>query len=77
MKKTITVSYEDEKLSALRMYLEQKGLTVEGEMEKALDSLYAKTVPAGVREFISLRTGVTEKKKRPAFSGVGDGGGLP
>ena len=33
MRKTITVSYEDEKLSALRMYLEQKGLTVEGEME--------------------------------------------
>lgn len=77
MKKTITVSYEDEKLSALKMYLEQKGLTVEGEMEKSLESLYTKMVPAGVREFISLRTGVAEKKKRPASSGVGDGGGSP
>ena len=77
MKKTITVSYEDEKLSALKMYLEQKGLTVEGEMEKSLDSLYAKTVPAGVRDFISLRTGVTEKKKKVSSSGVGDGGGSP
>ena len=63
MKKTVTVSFDDEKLSALKMYLEQKGLTVEGELEKSIESLYTKTVPAGVREFISLRTGVTEKKK--------------
>ena len=32
MKKTVTVSFDDEKLSALKMYLEQKGLTVEGEL---------------------------------------------
>ena len=71
MKKTVTVSFDDEKLSALKMYLEQKGLTVEGELEKSLESLYTKTVPAGVREFISLRTGATEKKKKPS-SAIGD-----
>ena len=72
MKKTVMVSFDDEKLSALKMYLEQKGLTVEGELEKSLESLYTKTVPAGVREFISLRTGTNDKKKKPS-SAIGDG----
>ena len=68
MKKTnITVAFDDEKLSALKMYLGQKNTTVEKELQKALDALYGKTVPAGVREFIALRTGAelpTEKKKK-------------
>ncbi|MBO5024189.1 MAG: hypothetical protein J6D11_07790 [Clostridia bacterium] len=67
-KTTISVSFEDEKLSALKMYLEQRGQTVEGELEKALDTLYAKTVPAGVREFLDLRSGVVPtppKAKKP------------
>ena len=69
-KTTISVSFEDEKLSALKMYLEQRGQTVEGELEKALDTLYAKTVPAGVREFLDLRSGVAPtppkaKKSKP------------
>lgn len=67
-KTTISVSFEDEKLSALKMYLEQRGQTVEGELEKALDTLYAKTVPAGVREFLDLRSGVAptpSKVKKP------------
>ena len=57
MKKNITVSYDEEKLSALKVYLEQKGQTVEGEVEKAMEGLYTKTVPAGVREYLSLRAG--------------------
>ena len=70
-KTTISVSFEDEKLSALKMYLEQRGQTVEGELEKALDTLYAKTVPAGVREFLDLRSGVAPtppkaKKSKPS-----------
>lgn len=68
MKKTnITVTFDGEKFSALKMYLDQKNTTVEKELQKALDVLYGKTVPAGVREFIALRTGAelpTEKKKR-------------
>ena len=68
MKKTnISVAFDEEKLSALKMYLGQKNMTVEKELTKALDALYGKTVPAGVREFIALRTGAelpTEKKKK-------------
>ena len=58
MKKTsITISYDEEKLSALKLYLGQKNSSDENELAKALDMLYAKTVPAGVREFIDLRSG--------------------
>ena len=35
MKKiTVSVSFDDEKLSALKMYLEQRGQSVESELEK-------------------------------------------
>ena len=77
MKKTnITVAFDDEKLSALKMYLGQKNTTVEKELQKALDVLYGKTVPAGVREFIALRAGeelpTEKKKKNVAPSAVAD-----
>ena len=68
MKKTnISVAFDEEKLSALKMYLGQRNTTVEKELAKALDVLYGKTVSAGVREFIALRSGAelpTEKKKK-------------
>lgn len=77
MKKiTVSVSFDDEKLSALKMYLEQRGQSVESELEKSIDTLYAKTVPAGVREFLDLRSGTptktAEKKKKPVSSAVAD-----
>ena len=58
---TITVSFDEEKLNALKLYLDQKGTKTEDELAKALDALYTKTVPAGVREFIDMRSGVTQK----------------
>lgn len=69
----VTISYDEEKLSALKLYLEQKGSQVEDELVKALGTLYAKTVPSGVREYIELRSGSTEvtskpKKPKPSLS---------
>ena len=58
---TITVTFDEEKLNALKLYLDQKGAKTEDELSKALDLLYTKTVPAGVREFIDMRSGVTPK----------------
>lgn len=61
MKKiSASASYDEEKLSTLRVYLEQKGMQVEDELTKSLDTLYAKNVPAGVREFLNLRSGNAE-----------------
>ena len=72
MKKTnITIAYAEEKLAALNLYLSQKTLTVEEELGKALDALYTKNVPAGVREFIELRAGLTPPKPS-APSAVGE-----
>lgn len=62
MKKTnITISFDEEKTAALKLYLKQKGMQMEDELAKAVETLYTKTVPSGVREFIDLRSGnVTE-----------------
>ena len=65
MKKiNIAIAFDEEKLTALKMYLGQKNMTVEKELEKALDALYGKTVPAGVREYLALRTETTTEKKK-------------
>lgn len=64
---TITVSFDEEKLGALKLYLKQRGTQPEEELEKALESLYTKTVPVGVREFIDMRSGsaAAPKVKKP------------
>lgn len=66
-KAVIPVSFDAEKLSAAKLYMAQKDLSFEDEMEKAADALYSKYVPAGVREFIELNAGnkTTTKPKKP------------
>ena len=61
----INFSYDEEKLNALKIYLAQKGATLEEELEKATEIVYAKYVPQNVREFIEMRSGrVTPAPKR-------------
>lgn len=62
---TITVSYDEEKLNALRLYLSQRDSQPESELERALEALYNKTVPIGVREFIDMRSGVSQTVAKP------------
>lgn len=56
-KTTIPISFDEEKTVALKLYLEQKGMKMEDELVKSVEALYMKTVPAGVRDFIELRSG--------------------
>ncbi|MFQ8953812.1 MAG: DUF6103 family protein [Oscillospiraceae bacterium] len=69
-KTTFNISFDEDKASALVLYLSQKGTTVETELEKALDTLYSKTVPAGVRDFIDMKSGTASpavpKLKKPS-----------
>ena len=68
-KANITIAYDAEKLSALKLYLGQKNLYVEAELVAATDNLYIKTVPANVRDFIELQAGnvkPNERKKKEA-----------
>ena len=61
MKKSITITMDNEKLSALKMYTEQKGTTVEEELMRFAEQMYAKTVPQNVRDFIDMMS-----KQQPA-----------
>lgn len=55
-KATINVSYDEEKLNAMKLYLGQKGTCLDNEVIKMLDALFNKTVPSGVRDFISMKS---------------------
>lgn len=63
MKKSVTVSVDSEKLSALEMYLGQKNIRLMDELDRCIDTLYQKYVPSNVREFIEL-TAVKKPSRR-------------
>lgn len=64
MKKTsVSIMYEDEKLNAVKMYMEQRDLDFKEELEKSVDSLYAKYVLSNVREFIDMKSVLTKPSK--------------
>lgn len=65
MNKTrISIDFNSEKVEALRMYLPNKGLDIESELEKTLTNLFEKHVPNQVREFISLKEERASKTKK-------------
>ncbi len=75
-KATINLSYDEEKLNALKLYLKQKDMNLDAELIKSLDTLFNKTVPAGVREFIGMRSGLNQNdvqkhRTKPPSSAVG------
>ena len=76
MKKvSISVMFDEEKLSATKMYMSQKNLDVKAELEKVLDGMYAKYVPSNVRDFIDMKDQTdfkpkTEKTKKKSEVGV-------
>lgn len=55
-KATINISYDEEKLNAMKLYLEQKGTCLDNEVIKMLDTLFNKNVPSGVRDFIAMKS---------------------
>ena len=64
MKKTsVSIMYDDEKLNAIRLYMSQRDLNFKEELEKSVGSLYAKYVPANVREFIDMKEMQTKQPK--------------
>lgn len=68
MKKVgVSIMYDDEKLNAIRLYMSQRDLDFKEELEKSVDSLYAKYVPANVREFIDMKGSQVKppKPKKP------------
>ena len=67
---TIHITFDEAQLGALTMYLGLKSLTVESELQAALNSLYQRHVPSQVQNFISLRNDgspepVVPRSRRP------------
>jgi hypothetical protein len=68
MKKTsVSIMYDDEKLSAVKLYMSQRDFDFKEELEKSVDTLYSKYVPANVREFIDMKSSQAKppKPKKP------------
>ena len=78
-KTTITISFDEEKLAAVRLYMGQKDVALEDELTKALDGSYTRYVPANVREFLELREkqGREAKEKKPQGGKTAGTGALP
>ncbi|WP_132996215.1 DUF6103 family protein [Sporanaerobacter acetigenes] len=51
-KTILKVSFPNEKLEALRFYMGEKELTVEGELQKYMDNIYQKYVPVPTRRYL-------------------------
>ena len=62
-KANVIITFDEEKLAAVKMYMSQRELDVKTELEKALDGMYAKYVPSNVREFIGMK-GQTDFKPK-------------
>ena len=68
MKKSVTVSVNEKKLSAIEMYLEQKNTTLAAELEKYVEQIYSKNVPQNVRDFIDMMSAKKPARKPKSSS---------
>lgn len=56
----VTIQYDEEKLTTLKVYLKGKNIDVNQELIKTLDNLYQKNVPALVRDFFTKKADYVE-----------------
>lgn len=61
---TVTLCVPEEKMQALRFYLEEKGSSLERELERVCLHLYDHKVPANVRRFLNSMQ-KSEPEKQP------------
>lgn len=67
-KATVTVSYDEEKLDALKKYLTKKGIDFEDELIKSIDTLYVRNVPSAVKEYLDMKTEPPKPKRQEVKS---------
>ena len=63
-KATVTVSYDERKLDALKKYLTKKGIDFEDELVKSIDILYSKNVPSAVKEYLDMKSEPSNLKRQ-------------
>lgn len=54
MKNTVTITLDDEKFRALKMYLSEKKTSLDEQLSNYAEQLYGKIVPQNVRDFIDM-----------------------
>ncbi len=62
----IAITFDIEKLSALRQFSEKDGTPVEVFLQEQLEKLYVKAVPAPVRQYIEGKVAPVAGRKHPA-----------
>jgi len=55
-KATIQLSFDSEKLDAIKHYTTEKGVDLQAELNDALQSAYTKYVPKEVRAYLEIRS---------------------
>jgi len=55
-KSNIIITFDDEKLSAVKRFMSKKDKVIESELTEYIMKLYEKFVPSSVREYIEDRT---------------------
>ena len=70
-KATITLTYDEEKLNAIRISLAEKDLDLDEELRGVLDTFYKKHVHPAVRNYIESKdmAAPSTPGKRPSGSG--------
>ena len=61
----VQVAYDEEKLDALKVFLEEKEKTLDGELTVMMDALYERIVPQKVQLFIEKKNRTDSVKQKP------------
>ena len=54
MKNTVTITLDDKKVQALKMYLSEKKTSLDEQLSNYAEQLYGKIVPQNVRDYIDM-----------------------
>lgn len=54
MKNTVTITLDDKKVQALKMYLSEKKTSLDEQLSNYAEQLYGKIVPQNVRDYIEM-----------------------
>lgn len=68
MKNTVTITLDDKKFLALKMYLGEKNSSLEDEVSKFAEQLYTKSVPQNVRDFIDMQSKQQNESKQKSIA---------
>lgn len=70
-KSTVTITYDEEKLNAIRLSLAEKDLDLDTELNGVLDTFYKKNVHPAVRTYIESKDAAAPPAPAKKPSGTG------